>query len=246
MSKRTVHQLRRLAPWGRRLLRPVVGLPLLLLALLAAGPSHADPDYGRGPILYGLDPVLRATEDPRLLGVERLVLRRRLVDMGVDPVRRPDLRPGLSASFAKHMTDKARVDLISREYLVEYNGLPAVTYDGSGGDNTLYSAATSSAGETWSVPQSISQTFLGVDGGARPQGMYVYEGVPQVAIQQWRFHRNVLVHGADGGTTSWSKPEQISCYDLLDIHCPLLDLGPTRHMLYVSGNRLLMTVDTLH
>ncbi|MCB1183859.1 hypothetical protein KDM41_10525 [bacterium] len=122
MSKRTVHQLRRLAPWGRRLLRPVVGLPLLLLALLAAGPSHADPDYGRGPILYGLDPVLRATEDPRLLGVERLVLRRRLVDMGVDPVRRPDLRPGLSASFAKHMTDKARVDLIRREYLVEYNG----------------------------------------------------------------------------------------------------------------------------
>ena len=134
----------------------------------------------------------------------------------------------------------------TQQYLVEYNGLPAVTYDGSGGDNTLYSAATSSAGETWSVPQSISQTFLGVDGGARPQGMYVYEGVPQVAIQQWRFHRNVLVHGADGGTTSWSKPEQISCYDLLDIHCPLLDLGPTRHMLYVSGNRLLMTVDTLH
>ncbi|MCB1216411.1 hypothetical protein KDL44_03410 [bacterium] len=134
----------------------------------------------------------------------------------------------------------------TQQYLIEYNGLPAVTYDGSGGDNTLFSAATSTSGETWSVPQSISQTFLGVDGGARPQGMYVYEGVPQVAIQQWRFHRNVLVHGADGGTASWSKPEQISCYDLLDIHSPVLELGASRHMLYVSGNRLLLSRDTLH
>ena len=58
---------------------------LVLLALLClASPAVADPQY-EGPIFYGLDPILRATRDPRLLGVERMIMRERLLAQGVDP-----------------------------------------------------------------------------------------------------------------------------------------------------------------
>ena len=57
---------------------------MLGLLLVPVRPALADPEYS-GPILYGIDPVLRTTRDPRLLGIERLVLRERLLDQGVDP-----------------------------------------------------------------------------------------------------------------------------------------------------------------
>ncbi|MDX2473329.1 MAG: cell surface protein SprA [Candidatus Krumholzibacteria bacterium] len=101
----------------------VLKLALLVVLVLAATPNAlADPDYGDGPILYGFDPVLKATDDPRLLGVDRLVLLRRLEILGVDPLRHPDRRPGLEASFFKVMNEKSRVDLVRMEHLVEYNG----------------------------------------------------------------------------------------------------------------------------
>ena len=58
---------------------------LLLLVVLAAGPAAADPDYG-GLILPGLDPLLNGTRDARLLGVERLLIRGRILEQGPDPV----------------------------------------------------------------------------------------------------------------------------------------------------------------
>ena len=91
------------------------------LAILPVGTAQADPDY-EGPLLYGLDPVIRTTEDPRLLGVERLVLRRRLEGLGIDPVRYPDRKPGLEAMFRHHFQSRSNVDLDRREQLVEYNG----------------------------------------------------------------------------------------------------------------------------
>ena len=106
---------------GRR--QRVLALLGLVLALAMTPPSaQADPDYGPGPILYGLDPVIHATDDPRLLGIDRLVLRRRLAVLGVDPVRQPKRKTGLESSFFKYMMEKSRVDLVRTEHLVEYNG----------------------------------------------------------------------------------------------------------------------------
>ncbi len=104
-----------------------VGTLLLLAAVtvVAGGltdQAAADPDYGDGPVLYGLDPVIHGTSDPRLLGVDRLVMLRRLAVLGVDPVRHPGRRPGIETSFYKYMTEKSRVDLERREVLLEYNG----------------------------------------------------------------------------------------------------------------------------
>ncbi len=75
-------------PGGRR--RPPSRSPRRLVALaplliLAASFAAAAP--GHDLILPGLDPLLRGTEDPRLLGVERLILRERLLAQGADPLR---------------------------------------------------------------------------------------------------------------------------------------------------------------
>ncbi|MCK9995311.1 MAG: cell surface protein SprA [Candidatus Krumholzibacteria bacterium] len=91
------------------------------LAILPVGIAQADPNY-EGTILYGLDPVIRTTEDPRLLGVDRLVLLRRLEGLGIDPLRYPDRKPGLDAMFRHHFHSRSNVDLDRREHLVEYNG----------------------------------------------------------------------------------------------------------------------------
>ncbi|MDO9172060.1 MAG: hypothetical protein Q7W29_09530 [bacterium] len=59
--------------------------PLFLiawLALLGAAGGAAAGDL----ILWGLDPLLRSTDDPRLLGEDRLVLRERMLALGFDPV----------------------------------------------------------------------------------------------------------------------------------------------------------------
>ncbi len=110
---------------NRRLRQASLVLLLAVLSLVNFGaPSSAvaDPDYGDGPILYGLDPVIKTTDDPRLLGVARLVMRERLAALGIDPVRDAGRRPDLESSFYKVMLEKSRVDLVLIEHLVEYNG----------------------------------------------------------------------------------------------------------------------------
>ncbi len=93
---------------------------LVLLVVLAAGRAGADPVY-QGPLLYGLDPVVRATEDPRLLGVERLVLLRRLETLGVRPSRDGGRRPGLETAIQRRFLERSGVDLERVETLLEYN-----------------------------------------------------------------------------------------------------------------------------
>ena len=68
---------------GRRRLRPAA---LLLGLLLLGSAARGGPDYGR-PVLPGLDPLLTATRDPRLLGVDRLEIRERIMEVGEDPAK---------------------------------------------------------------------------------------------------------------------------------------------------------------
>ncbi|MBK8165963.1 MAG: cell surface protein SprA [bacterium] len=84
-------------------------------------PARADPDFGQ-PLLPGLDPLLRSTEEPRLLGVERLVLRTRLLRQGVDPLRHPGVRPGMETIIRRHWHERAGIDLERQVRLREYNG----------------------------------------------------------------------------------------------------------------------------
>ncbi len=104
-----------------RRLTPVVLAGLFVL--LTAAAALADPDYG-GPVLPGFDPVLRATDDPRLLGVDRLVMRQRLLAQGVDPLRGG--RPTLESTFRHYMVSKSGVDLERRVTTVEANGFAGV------------------------------------------------------------------------------------------------------------------------
>jgi Motility related/secretion protein len=97
---------------------PLVLILILLLTLASA--AEADPEYG-GHLLYGLDPVITTTDNPRLLGVERLVMRRRLIAFGVDPLKDSGKKPQLIDSFRKVWLEKSNVDLQRKERLVEYN-----------------------------------------------------------------------------------------------------------------------------
>ena len=85
---------------------PLITLVTLLLAVPGA---QADPDYGPNP-LYGLDPIIRATDDPRLLGSERLVMRQRLLDQGVDPLK---VRggPDLGTAMRQYFRESSRENL---------------------------------------------------------------------------------------------------------------------------------------
>jgi len=112
---------RRRAPLPGPVCRHLRRSALVLALLLTAGPAAADPVY-EGPILYGLDPVLHTTKDPRLLGVERQVLRRRLEAAGVRPTEPGRDRPGLGLSLRALWYERARVDLERRETLVELDG----------------------------------------------------------------------------------------------------------------------------
>ena len=108
----------------RPTIRPVLACLTLVLGLvLAAASAVADPDYG-GLVLPGFDPVLRATDDPRLLGVERMALRQRLLAQGVDPLRGG--RPTLETTIRKYMDDKSGVDLRREVTTVEANGFAGV------------------------------------------------------------------------------------------------------------------------
>ena len=98
-------------------------LVLLLLwgGLMPSAPVLADPTY-EGPLLYALDPVISTTEDPRLLGVERLVLRERLLAVGIDPVRDAGRSPNLYDQTRKLWNKKSGVDLERKASVLEYNG----------------------------------------------------------------------------------------------------------------------------
>ncbi len=99
---------------------PVILVVLTLLGM--ASNAHGDPDY-QGQIIYGLDPVLTGTDNPRLLGVQRLVIRQRLLNVGVDPFKDAGKRPELIDSFRKVWIEKSGFDLERKKHLVEYNGL---------------------------------------------------------------------------------------------------------------------------
>ena len=103
------------------LIRTCFTLYIIFAVLSVSDSVQADPTYD-GPLLFGLDPVIKTTEDPRLLGVERLVMRRRLAALGIDPIRYPDRRPGLESMFRHHFLTRSKVDLERREHIIEYNG----------------------------------------------------------------------------------------------------------------------------
>lgn len=92
----------------------------MILLMTFAANTFADPDY-KGRLFYGLDPVITATDNPRLLGVERLVMRERLLKVGVDPLKDGGKNPELIDSFRKFWVEKSNVDLEHMERLVEYN-----------------------------------------------------------------------------------------------------------------------------
>nr|MEE4268191.1 cell surface protein SprA [Candidatus Krumholzibacteria bacterium] len=96
-------------------------LLVLLGSLVPAPEAHADPNY-EGLLLYSLDPVISTTEDPRLLGVERLIMRERLLAVGIDPVRDKGRQPNLYDQIYRHWRKKSGYDLDRKEQLVEYNG----------------------------------------------------------------------------------------------------------------------------
>ncbi len=93
---------------------------LLGLGWLAPEDAAADPDYGR-LVLPGLDPVLAATKDPRLLATDRLLVRQRLLDQGVDPLR-AEIQPDLYTSFRQKLWQQMRVNLERTVTVVEANG----------------------------------------------------------------------------------------------------------------------------
>ncbi len=100
-----------------------LNLLLILLAIastLAPSSAQADPNY-EGILLYGLDPVITTTENPRLLGVERLVMRRRLLAAGIDPIKDAGKSPDTKDSFRQAWKEKSNIDLERTERLVEYN-----------------------------------------------------------------------------------------------------------------------------
>ena len=112
---------------GWAFLQPAIPVILVLLLGLIGLPSsvRADPAY-EGPLLYGLDPVIRTTEDRRLLGIDRIVLLQRLADQGIRPMRDSGARPDLKSALRRHWLERANVDLERTEQLVEINGLLGV------------------------------------------------------------------------------------------------------------------------
>lgn len=103
---------------------------LLVLTLLLAGAVLAAPAGGgdgtaRRLLLPAVDPLLRSTDDPRLLGVERLWWRERFLAWGVDP--RQGIAPTLDTYWRKLVRDRLHVDLERRLTVVEDNGFHGLT-----------------------------------------------------------------------------------------------------------------------
>lgn len=102
--------------WGVGLLL----LGLFLTVMPGGQAAHADPVY-EGRLFYGLDPVITATDNPHLLGVDRLVMRERLLSVGVDPVKDLGKKPELIDSFRKIWWEKISTDIERKEILVEFD-----------------------------------------------------------------------------------------------------------------------------
>ncbi len=103
--------------------RKPAGLWILLAALgLCGAPARADPDYG-GLILPGLDPVLRSTRDPRLLGAERLALRQRLLLRGVDPLWEETAGADLPDLLLANVYQRSVAERQRRDTTVEIDGV---------------------------------------------------------------------------------------------------------------------------
>ncbi|MCP4799948.1 MAG: cell surface protein SprA [bacterium] len=62
-------------------------------------------------LLPGLDPILKTTDDPRLLGPDRIVQQNRLKALGVD-LPAQDCRPTLLTIIRSYMHDKFHLDLV--------------------------------------------------------------------------------------------------------------------------------------
>ena len=105
------------------------GLPgrrLLLAALLLLAAGAAPPARPERPLLLpAVDPLLRATDDPGLLGPERLWWRERFRAWGADPLRGE--RPTLASYWRRLVDDRARIDLERRLTVVEDNGFHGVS-----------------------------------------------------------------------------------------------------------------------
>jgi hypothetical protein len=97
------------------------GYLLVACVYLLSGPAAADPVY-EGPLIYGLDPVISTTEDPRLLGEERMIMRVRLMAVGIDPVRDRGRSPNLYDQTRNLWLTKSGMDFKREEVLLEYNG----------------------------------------------------------------------------------------------------------------------------
>lgn len=138
-------------------------LALLVLALLPGAPALADPDYGK-PILPGLDPLLKSTDEPRLLGADRLVLRERLLRQGVDPLRAPGLRPGMETIVRRRWLERANIDLVRREQLREYNGPLGLVTELAHPKffNLLPAAEPLPGGFTWYPPRPLGDPVVEV------------------------------------------------------------------------------------
>ncbi len=109
---------------------PAAAVLLAALALLAAwslrpAPAAADPDYG-GPVLTGLDPLLRGTTDERLLGPRRQLLREQLLAQGVDP-RLAAGGPDLASLWRARADARSQVDLEREVTVVEMDGFRGLT-----------------------------------------------------------------------------------------------------------------------
>jgi len=91
---------------------------VVLLALLAG----AAPAGARELLLPGLDPLLQATDDPRLLGEDRLVLLASLKAQGVEPARGDGL-PSLDKRFKALFDARVNVDMVRESVEREVNGL---------------------------------------------------------------------------------------------------------------------------
>jgi hypothetical protein len=89
----------------------------------AQSDAPVDAAAPAGAPVPGLDVLLRTTDDPRLLGPERLILRERLLRQGVDPLREPGRQPDASTIWRRQWRQRANVDLVRQESLVEYNDL---------------------------------------------------------------------------------------------------------------------------
>jgi len=116
------------SPQNRVRPRPrAASFPVALVLLLACagqvaaqtGPDGDRPDPGT--ILVGLDPLLAATDDPRLLGPGRLIWRERLLAQGIDPLREP-VAPSLRSNLKEQLLQRIAIDLEREEVQVEANG----------------------------------------------------------------------------------------------------------------------------